>query len=91
METSKEMNEIKEVERQITQVDVKVSNILVLLKGNELDNSDRGMIGDIKDFEKRLTRLEVMKDRATWFFIGISIPAGWGIIDIIQSIILRKP
>jgi hypothetical protein len=87
---SKEMSDIQQLERQVGGIDKKVSSILVLLKGHEMDNDDKGMIGELKDHEKRLEALEKMKDRLVYFLIGLSIPAGWGLIDIIQSVIIKK-
>lgn len=84
------MEQIKHLESQVSQVDNKVSSILFLLKGNEMDKEDRGMIGEQKDHERRITALEKMRDRLIWFLVGLSIPAGWGIIDIIQSVLLKK-
>ncbi len=84
------MDNVQHLERQVAEVDTKVSSILQLLKGNDLDKDDRGMIGMQTNHEERLTSLEKIKDRLVYFCLGISIPAGWGIIDIIQKIILKK-
>lgn len=81
-----ELIEMKYLEKQVSDVDIKVTSILTLLKGNELDKSDRGLIGEIKDHDKRLTGLEKLRDRLVWFIIGLSIPAGYGIIDIVKNI-----
>jgi len=91
-----EMEELKRVERQVTeidkqivQVDRKVSNIIYLLQGHELDKADSGLVGELNDHAKRLTKLEKLKDKGFWFFIGISIPAGWGIIDILRNLVIK--
>jgi len=84
------MTEIQKLEKQVDVVDRKVSSIIGMLKGNEMDKDDRGMIGIQNDHERRLTSLEKMKDRLVWFLIGLSIPAGWGLVDIIQNLVFKK-
>lgn len=85
-----EVVEIKYLEKQVSDVDAKVSSILTLLKGNDLDESDRGLIGNIKDHHKRIVALERVRDRLFWFMLGMSIPASWGIIDIIKKILTKN-
>lgn len=87
---SNEMAEIQQLEKQVEMIDRKVSSILEIVKGNEWDREDRGMIGEINNHEQRLTSLEKLRDRFVWFLIGLSIPAGWGLVDIIQNIVLKK-
>jgi hypothetical protein len=84
------MTEMQQLERQVASVDAKVSSILQLLKGNELDEEDLGMIGIQNDHEKRIDRIEKLFDRMFWFLIGLSAFAGWGIVDIIQKVVLKK-
>ena len=83
------MNEIQKLENQVTQVDRKVSSILQLLKGNEIDKDDNGMIGNQNDHEKRIVGLEKMKDRIIYFLFGLSVFAGWGVIDILEKIFAK--
>lgn len=84
------MTDVQHLEKQVAGVDIKVSSILTILSGNGLDKEDKGMIGTQNDHEKRLVSLEKLKDRLVWFLIGITIPASWGLIDIIQKVILKK-
>lgn len=83
------MNEMQHIEKQVGEVNTKVTSILVLLKGHDLDKDDKGMIGVQNDHEDRIQKLEKTIDRMKWFLFGLSIPAGWGVIDIIQKIILK--
>ena len=83
------MNEIQHIEQQIRALDQKVSSILVLLRGNELDKEDKGMIGVENDHEKRIARMEKIIDRGTWLLIGTSLFAGWGILDIIRKLLIK--
>lgn len=84
------MSDIQHLEEQVEQVDKKVSSILQLLKGNELDKDDEGMIGVQNNHEQRIRRIEKISDRLFYFLIGLSAFAGWGLIDIIQKLILKK-
>ena len=83
------MTPTQHIEHQIDQVDAKVSNILSLLKGNDLDKDDKGMIGIQNDHETRITRLERMVDKGKYFLIGMAIPAGWGMTDLISKLFLK--
>lgn len=83
------MTEMQHLESQVKEVDKKVTSILGLLKGNELDKEDKGMIGVQNNHEERLSSLEKIKDRGMYFLIGLSIPAGWGVIDILQKILIK--
>lgn len=83
------MNEMQHIEKQVAEVNTKVTSILVLLKGHDLDKDDKGMIGVQNDHESRLQKLEKTLDRMKYLLIGVSIPAGWGIVDIVQKIILK--
>lgn len=78
------------VEQEVGEINRKVTSILTLLKGNDLDREDKGMIGVQNDHEARLDHLEETKNRAIYILLGMGIPAGWGLIDIIQKIFLRK-
>jgi hypothetical protein len=83
------MTEIQKLEGQVGAVDVKVTSVLNILRGNEINRADTGMIGIQDDHERRLTKVERFIDRAKWFLIGLSLPAGWGMIDIIQKLITK--
>ena len=82
-------SEMGHLEEQIRKLDTKVSSILNLLQGQELDDDDLGMIGDHKDHEKRITRLEKIYSSGFWFLLGLSAFAGWGVVDILQKVILK--
>lgn len=65
----------------------KLDKILTLLRGNELDKNDNGIVGKINDMDTRLYKLEMTKNRLFWILIGMSFPTGIGIgklIDIIK-------
>ncbi len=78
------------IQKQVSELDMKVDKVLRFLIGNELDKEDTGMIGTQNDHERRLRRIEKIADRAFYFLIGLSFFAGWGVIDLVQKIILKK-
>jgi len=85
------------LEEQVTDIGDKVKSIgdnvtqiLWLIKGNEFNKDDNGMIGKQNDHELRIKWLETLIDRGKWFFIGLSLFAGWGLIDVIQKIFLKQ-
>ena len=83
------MTEMQHIEKQVGDIDTKVTSILVLLKGHELDKDDRGMIGIQNDHEGRIQKMERLVEKGKYFLIGISVPASWGIIDILQKVFLK--
>lgn len=76
-----EMNE--STAREIREVNGKVTSILQLLKGHELDKDDKGMVGIQNDHEERISKVERLIDKGKYFIIGICFPASWGIADIL--------
>ena len=81
--------EMQNLESKLEDVYTKVSSILILMKGHHMDDTDRGMIGELKDHEQRITYIEKIKDRFAYFLIGLALPAGWGIIDIIKTVFVK--
>lgn len=76
-----------EIEEQIRNLDRKVTSILTLLKGNDLDQSDTGMAGVVADIDERVKKLEKWKDRFIYLLIGTGLPAGYGISEFIGKLI----
>lgn len=81
------MNTMEHIEKQVADVDKKVTNILTILRGHEYDKDDKGLIGVQTDHERRIIRLEKKIDRFFWTLIGMAIPTGYGIAEIISKII----
>ena len=61
-----------------------------VLGDKQVDPDDEGMRGRINDIEKRMKNFETLrdrlKDRITYLIIGLSIPAGFGISEILSII-----
>lgn len=76
----------QEIQKQVREVNDKVSRILIMLIGNEYDKDDKGFIGQVNHLEKRVEVLEKWKDRAIWVFIGMGIPSGVGIWQLLNEI-----
>lgn len=75
--------------REIREVNNKVSSILQLLKGHELDKDDKGMVGIQNDHESRIKKLESLVEKGKYFLIGLALPASWGIADIIGKLFIK--
>lgn len=73
-------------EQDIRDIAKNVNHILQLLQGNQLDKSDTGLIGSVKDMITRVIKLEKWRDRLVAGIVGLSIPAGIGIKEIILGI-----
>ena len=83
-------NEIKQMEtlkKELQQVNEKLNNIIILLNGHEMDADSGGIVHKVNNNDIRITNLEKFKDRAVYAALGASIPAGWGLIDIITTIL----
>lgn len=75
-----------EAEKKIGDIDRKLDSVLLLLRGNELDKQDSGLVGTVNDIDERVIRLEKWKDRLIAIAIGMSVPAGIGLKEIIVGI-----
>lgn len=71
-----------EFEKRVEDIGKKVDNILQLLRGNDLDKHDSGMVGVVNEIDQRVERLEKWKDRLIAGIIGMSIPASIGLKEI---------
>lgn len=81
------MNEITSIDKQVHEVNNKVTAILEILRGNELDREDKGFIGRVNNHELRIMRLEKLLDKGKWILIGMGIPSGYGIANFLVWII----
>jgi len=79
--------EIQSMQRDLKDLKENVHAILALLRGNEIDKDDKGHLGIVNDHENRISKLEKLKDKAIYILIGMSIPAGFGIANIIGWIV----
>lgn len=77
-------------EEKLDAIQKDVSQIKTLLQGNVFDKNDNGMIGQVDTLEKRIFRLERLKDRGMYLVIGLSIGAGYAMSDIIIKIFGHK-
>lgn len=64
-----------------------VKEIYVLLKGQEIDKNDRGMIGDVADLTKKVNAFEKWKDKTVAWALGFSFGSGALISGIIAFLI----
>lgn len=82
--------ELGKIQKDLTEVDDKVTGILAFLRGNELDKDDRGMVGTVNDLKKRVEYLEKWKDRIFYIMVGMALPAGVGTWELFKNIFTSK-
>lgn len=84
------MNNEEIIKKQLGELNTKVASILQLLKGHELDPDDKGMVGVQNCHESRLMKLEKKIDRFRYFVIGMSLPAAWGLTNVIINMFTKN-
>lgn len=85
METDIYLNDqIKQLEKQMREIDEKLTRMLMMLTGNVLDKNDTGFIGKVNDLESRMEKLEKFRDKAVYLIIGASLTTGFGISKVIE-------
>lgn len=80
------MNTMEHIERQVADVDKKVTNILTILRGHEYDKEDKGLIGVQSDHDKRIRILEKKIDRFFWTMVGMAAPTVYGLSEFLSKI-----
>lgn len=84
-----------ELSEQVNMIDHKVTEILYLLTGTELDKKQglthRFNAEIVKNelLHKRVVTLEKWRDRVLYILIGMAIPAGYGISTLIHTLIIH--
>ncbi len=76
----------RDTQVKLSETNKSVERILELLTGNELDDSDNGILGDIRNLKVRTTNLEKKLDKAFYIIIGFSLATGWALSDIITKL-----
>jgi hypothetical protein len=74
------------VEEKIGNIDKNVNLMVILLRGNEFDSSDRGMIGKQTEQDRRIERLEKFKDKMIWVMIGAGVIGGLNLVQVIDMV-----
>lgn len=80
-----ETREDKMLRDQVGKMEKKLDSVLLLLRGNELDKEDNGLVGDVKDLIKRIAKLEKLKMKLTYLIVGLAFPAGWGMTELLSA------
>lgn len=95
------MEEAKnQLHKDLEEVRTDVKAILYLLTGTEYDttqgllhrfeNEKIKSLTTIEKMEKRIDKLEKWKDRIIWSGLGMALPAGYGIVDILHQFFGKK-
>lgn len=74
------------VEGTLEKVNKNVSLMVILLRGNEFDSNDRGMIGKQSEQDRRIDRLERFKDKMIWVMVGAGVIGGLNLIQVIEMV-----
>jgi hypothetical protein len=90
------MNMDRECEDVLKEFGRTLDDLVHCIKGNEFDD-DTGLVNKVKEnklelmmVNKRLEKLEKWKDRVVWILVGMGMPAGYGVIELIKTIIAHK-
>ena len=78
--------EITKLSNKFDAMSQKVDKMYQLMIGHELDE-DSGYVTKIKTLEKQVNELVEFKKRIIWIGLGMSIPSGVGVWQIIQYLI----
>lgn len=78
---------MEEMQKDIHDLKNLVQKLYTIIAGHELDK-ESGVINQVKDHETRIKRIEAFRDRMVWMGIGVSIPAGLGIVEIIKLVLI---
>lgn len=78
--------EIEKLSNKFDAMSQKVDKMYQLMIGHELDE-DSGYVTKIKTLEKQVNELVEFKKRIIWIGLGMSIPSGVGVWQIIQYLI----
>lgn len=62
----------------------RINKVVTHLRGNDFDPKDNGMMGQVEDHGVRIKKLEKLKDRAFWIFLGAFF-MGWGLPQIFEA------
>lgn len=74
------------VEGTLEKVNKNVSLMVILLRGNEFDSNDRGMIGKQSEQDRRIDRLERFKDKMIWVMVGAGVIGGLNLFQLIDMV-----
>ena len=85
-----------DLEEQVKAIDKKVTTIIHLLTGTDLDKS-QGFLHQFEEqvqvigvLQKRIEKLEKWKDRIIWILVGLALPTGYGIAGILNFLLKIK-
>lgn len=79
-------NKLEQLDKSVGGTNENVKLVISLLKGNELDKSDGGLIGEHNDLKKRIERLEKFKDRMFWVLITAAGITGLNLFQLLEMV-----
>lgn len=79
--------EVDKLNDRVAVLDKNVSKILDLLRGDEFDRHDNGILGRVMENRKRIEKIEKMIFKAIWIIVGASMATGIGIKALFDNFI----
>lgn len=70
--------------------DKKLDLIISLLKGNELNKDDPGLIGRVRDHGLRINKMEKRWDKTIAWIIGFSFGGGVAVTELLKQFLSTK-
>lgn len=83
--TPMENQRLEDLEVKLDNVESKLDQVLVALRGSEL-TMGIGMVQEMKDLKSRVTKLENIKTKVIYMSLGAGIAGGFSISKIIEWI-----
>lgn len=74
------------VEERLDRIDENLKLVLLLVKGNHLDTSDKGMTGKVADQELRIRKMEDNQKKVAYTFAGMCAIAGYAGLKLLQTL-----
>lgn len=73
--------------RKVNEIDRKLTTILELLTGREIDEQDEGLIGDFRKIKQTVYKLVTWKEKTVSWAMGLSFGGGAAVAVIIALIV----
>lgn len=80
-------DKIENINNKVENMNKNVDLMVILLRGNEFDKSDNGMIGEQNDLKRRVERLENFKDRMFWVLMTAAAITGLNLVQLVNMVV----
>lgn len=76
------------LEQKIDEMKIMVNDIHNVVLGPEHEK-DNGLLSRVRDLETKFEKQSMFQKKLMWVAIGMGFPASWGLLEILQKIILK--